>query len=130
MIKSTRGRIEVQRHLITISGSSAGHRPVVSAQSRPFGGYPPIARLQPLVHGGIPLRDMHVERAYAERESLSNHDLERLRASLVDQVQRHEDAIRGYSPEKMEKHGQPFLARLRQKVADVDATIRSRGNGS
>ncbi len=73
---------------------------------------------------------MHVERAYTERESLSNHDLERLRASLVDQVQRYEDAIRGYLPEKMEKHGQPFLARLRQKVADVGATIGSRGNGS
>ena len=73
---------------------------------------------------------MHVERAYTERESLSDHDLERLRASLVDQVQRYEDAIRGYSPDKMEKHGQPFLAHLRQKVADVDATISVRGSGS
>lgn len=73
---------------------------------------------------------MHVERAYAERKSLSSHDLERLRASLVDQVQRYEDAIRGYSPEKMKEHGQPFLARLRQKVSDVNATISSRENGS
>lgn len=73
---------------------------------------------------------MQVERAYAERESLSNYELERLRVSLVEQVQRYEDAIRGYSPEKMEKHGQPFLAGLRQKVADVEATIGSRGNGS
>ena len=73
---------------------------------------------------------MHVERAYAERESLSDSDLERLRASLVDQVQRYKEAIRGYSPDKMEKHGQPFLTGLYQKVADVDATIAARGNVS
>jgi hypothetical protein len=73
---------------------------------------------------------MHIERAYAEREGLSDHDLERLRGSLVDQMQRYEDAIRGYSPDKMEKYGRPFLARLRQKVADVDATIVARKNSS
>lgn len=73
---------------------------------------------------------MFIERAYAEREKLSDRDLERLRASLVDQVQRYEEAIGGYSPDKREKHGQPFLAGLRQKVADVDATMATRGNGS
>lgn len=73
---------------------------------------------------------MFIERSYAERESLSDRDLERLRTSLVDQVQRYEDAIRGYSPDKMEKYGQPFLAGLRQKVADVDATIAARENGN
>ncbi|MCC2976675.1 hypothetical protein LK533_08300 [Sphingomonas sp. PL-96] len=72
---------------------------------------------------------MFIERAYAERESLSDRDLERLRASLVDQVQRYEDAIRGYSPTKMGKHGKPFLAGLRQKVADVDAAIEARRSG-
>ena len=78
----------------------------------------------------ISCHGMFIERAYAERESLSDRDLERLRASLVDQVQRYEDAIRGYSPEKMEKYGRPFLARLRQKVADVDATISARESGT
>ena len=78
----------------------------------------------------ISCHGMFIERAYAERESLSDRDLERLRASLVDQVQRYEDAIRGYSPEKMEKYGRPFLARLRQKVADVDITLGGRGIGS
>ncbi len=73
---------------------------------------------------------MHIERSHAERESLSDRDLERLRTSLVDQVQRYEDAIRGYSPDKMEKYGQPFLASLRQKVADVDAKIAARENGN
>jgi hypothetical protein len=73
---------------------------------------------------------MFIERAYAEREGLSDRDLERLRASLVDQVERYEDAIRGYSPEKLKKHGQPFLAVLRQKVADVDATVAARGRGA
>jgi hypothetical protein len=73
---------------------------------------------------------MFIERAYAERDSLSDRDLERLRASLVDQVRHYKDAIRDYSPEKMEKHGRPYLARLCQKVADVEATIVGRGNGS
>ncbi|WP_140870488.1 hypothetical protein [Sphingomonas oligophenolica] len=73
---------------------------------------------------------MFIERSYAERESLSDRDLERIRASLVDQVQRFKDAIRGYAPDKMEKYGQPFLAGLLQKVADVDATIASRGSGN
>ena len=73
---------------------------------------------------------MFVERAYSERESLSDRDLERLRSSLVDQMQRYETASRNYPPDKMVKYGQPFLARLRQKVADVEATIAARGNGS
>jgi hypothetical protein len=71
---------------------------------------------------------MFIERAYAKREGLSNRDLGRFRARFVDQVQRYEDAIRGYSREKMEKHGQPFLASLRQKIADVDATMAARGS--
>ena len=73
---------------------------------------------------------MFIERSYVEREGLSDKDLERLRVSLVDQVQRYEDAIRGYSPEKMKEHGQSFLGNLRKKVADVDATIAARRNGT
>ena len=72
---------------------------------------------------------MFIERSYAERETLSERDLDRLRASLVDQVQRYEHAIRGYSPEKLEQYGKPFLAGLLQKVADVDATIAARASG-
>ncbi|WP_267382977.1 hypothetical protein, partial [Sphingomonas sp. GC_Shp_2] len=73
---------------------------------------------------------MFIERAYLKRETLSDRDLGRLRASLIDQVQRYEEAIRGYSPDKMQTHGQPFLTGLRQKVADVEATIARRENGS
>jgi hypothetical protein len=73
---------------------------------------------------------MFIERAYAERDSLSDHDLERLRSDLVDQVQRYEYSIRNYPPDRMEKYGKPFLASLQQKVADVDATILSRANGN
>lgn len=74
--------------------------------------------------------NVFIERAYAERDRLSDRDLKRLRASLVDQVQRYEDAIRGYSPEKLKRFGEPFLASLQQKVADVDATIAARVSGS
>jgi hypothetical protein len=69
-----------------------------------------------------------IERAYAERESLSDCDLERLRAGLADQVQRYEDAIRNYPPDRIEKHGRPFLNGLLEKVARVDALIFSRTN--
>ena len=71
-----------------------------------------------------------IERAYAERDSLSDHDLERLRAGLIDQVQRYEYTIRNYPPGRMDKHGKPFLARLHQKVTDVDATILARATAA
>ena len=73
---------------------------------------------------------MFIGRAYAERDSLSDRDLERLRAGLVDQVQRYEYTIRNYPPDRVEKFGKLFLARLHQKVADVDATILTRANGT
>lgn len=69
---------------------------------------------------------MFIERAYVERESLSDRDLERLRACLVDQVQRYVYTIRNYPPDRMEKYGQPFLSKLLEKVAHVDALINSR----
>jgi hypothetical protein len=50
---------------------------------------------------------MFIERAYAERGTLSDDKLERLRASLVDQVQRYEYTIRNYPPDRMERHGLP-----------------------
>lgn len=69
-----------------------------------------------------------IEQAYVERESLSDRDLERLRAALLDRVQRYEFAIRNYPPDRMKKHGRPFLNRLLNKLADVDALIASRAN--
>lgn len=71
---------------------------------------------------------MFIERAYTERESLSDRDLERLRAALADQVQEYDYAICNYPPDRMEKHGQPFLSRLLEKVAQVDALITRRKN--
>ena len=72
---------------------------------------------------------MFIERAYVERESLSDNDLERLRAGLADQVQRYQYTIRNYPPDRMERHGLPFLTGLREKVAVVDALIATRANG-
>ncbi len=70
---------------------------------------------------------MFIERAYAERGTLSNDELERLRAGLVDQVQRYKYTIRNYPPERMERHGLPFLNQLRDKITTVDALIAARG---
>ncbi len=72
--------------------------------------------------------EVHIERSYAERESLSDRDLERLRAALLDQVQDYEFGIRNYPPDRMEKYGRMFLDRLLTKLADVDALIASRAN--
>lgn len=69
---------------------------------------------------------MFIERAYIERERLSDRDLERLRAGLADQSQSYEYAIRNYPPDRMEKHGRPLLNALREKIAHVDALITSR----
>ncbi|WP_419807389.1 hypothetical protein [Sphingomonas sp.] len=71
---------------------------------------------------------MFIERAYVERERLSDRDLERLRADLVDQAQRYQDAIRNYPADRMETYGRPYLERLRDKVAKVDAVIASRAS--
>lgn len=69
---------------------------------------------------------MFILRAYAEREDLSDRDLERLRGALVDEVQRFRLAIRGYSTAKMAEHGIPFLAQLERRVNVVDGVIRRR----
>jgi len=71
---------------------------------------------------------MFIERAYAERGTLSDNELERLRAGLVDQVQRYEYTIRNYPPDRMGKYGLPFLNQLRDKVTTVDALIAARAD--
>ena len=65
-----------------------------------------------------------------QSKKLSDRDLERLRASLVDEVQRYEFTLCNHPPDRMEKHGKPILARLRQQVTDVNATISAWANGS
>jgi len=70
---------------------------------------------------------MHSANAHLQRKSLTLNQLERLRAQLVDEVERYKVAIRGYSPEKMAQYGAPYLAMLESRVADVDAEIAGRG---
>ncbi len=71
---------------------------------------------------------MFIERSYVERDKLSDHDLERLRAALADEVERYEYAIRNYPPDRMDQYGRPYLAKLREKVDVVDTLILSRAN--
>lgn len=71
---------------------------------------------------------MFIERAYEERESLSDRDLERLRSALVDQVDRYKFAIRNYPADRMEGYGAPFLSRLEEKLRVVDEVIVRRSN--
>ncbi len=63
---------------------------------------------------------MHVSMSYARRETLSDNDLERLKTALENEVSRYREAIRGYSAEKMQRYGTPFLTRLEARVRDVE----------
>lgn len=72
---------------------------------------------------------MHVMTAYERREALSDDDLVRLQAALADEVERYRVAIQGYSPDKMREHGVPFLAKLEERVAEVNRILTSRGAG-
>lgn len=63
-----------------------------------------------------------------ERESLSDRDLNRLRAALADEIERYQFDIRNYPPERMEKYGAPFLAKLKEKMVAVEQLIRNRTN--
>jgi hypothetical protein len=64
--------------------------------------------------------------AYDRRESLSDAELERLLAALKDEVDRYQFAIRNYPPERMKSHGEPFLAKLQERVDNVQRLISER----
>jgi hypothetical protein len=69
---------------------------------------------------------MFIENAYLRRESLSDAELERLLAALRDETERYRDAIRNYPPDRMERHGKPFLARLEVRVDEVERLTKER----
>lgn len=70
---------------------------------------------------------MYIDKAYDQREDLSDRDLERLLIALRDEVGRYRYTIRNYPPDRMEKHGKPFLAKLEERVAVVKRVVESRG---
>ena len=69
---------------------------------------------------------MFVENAYARRDSLSDGELERLLAALKDEVERYRYAIRNYPPDRLEQYGNPFLANLEARVAEVQRVVSER----
>jgi len=69
---------------------------------------------------------MHSLTEYERRETLSAHELEWLRAALVDEEECDREAIGGYSSEKMAKHGQPFLKTMENRVTEVERSMSSR----
>jgi hypothetical protein len=70
---------------------------------------------------------MHTSTAYARRDTLSVDELLRLKQALLDEVLRYREAIRGYSPEKMEQFGKPHLTTLEGRVSEVDRLLASHG---
>jgi septum formation topological specificity factor MinE len=73
---------------------------------------------------------MHTSTAYDRRETLTESQLERLRAELMAEVDRYRDAIRGYSQEKMARYGSPYLAGLEAQVAEVERLLAIRSRDS
>ena len=70
---------------------------------------------------------MYIDKAYDQREDLSDRDLERLLVALRDEVERYRYTRGNYPPDRMEKHGKPFLAKLEERVAVVKRVVESRG---
>ena len=70
---------------------------------------------------------MYIENAYAQREGLTDRDLERLLIALREAVEQYRYTIRNYPPDRMEKHGKPFLAKLEERVAVVQRLVENRG---
>lgn len=70
---------------------------------------------------------MYIDKAYDQREDLSDRDLERLLLVLRDEVERYRHTIRNYPPDRMEKHGKPFLAKLEERATMVQRVVESRG---
>ena len=66
---------------------------------------------------------MHILTAYERRASLSPSELSRLEAALADDVERYRVATRSYTPEKLSRYGQPHLAKLEARLADVRQLI-------
>jgi len=69
---------------------------------------------------------MFVRNAYDRRETLSDAELDRLLAALRDEVDRYRYAIRNYPPDRMERYGEPFLARLEERVSQVAGLIEDK----
>ena len=69
---------------------------------------------------------MFIENAYAKRTSLSDRDLGRLADASKDRIERYRDSIENYPPDRMEKHGTPFLQRLQQRLDEVKTLIAKR----
>ena len=73
---------------------------------------------------------MFVLNAYDRRDNLSDNELGRLLAALKDEAERYRYTIRNYPPDRMERHGKPFLARLEERVENVERLISDRAKRS
>ena len=70
---------------------------------------------------------MHTSTAYERRATLSADELLRLKQALLDEVLKYREAIRGYSPEKMERFGKPHLTTLEERVSELERLLASHG---
>ena len=75
-------------------------------------------------------RRMFIWNAYAQRMKLSDRDLGRLLGALKNEEERYRFAIRNHPPDRMERHGKPFLAKLQTRVAEVQQLVEERSRGS
>lgn len=71
---------------------------------------------------------MHKVTAFARREQLNADQLDQLLFALRDDIDRYRLAIRGYSADKMERYGAPYLAMLEKQVEEVEQLLRRAQN--
>ncbi len=69
---------------------------------------------------------MHVTTAYHRREELTDKELQWLHTALQEEAESYRFGIRNYPPDRMEKYGVPYLAKLEAKVAAVESILRKR----
>jgi hypothetical protein len=69
---------------------------------------------------------MHTTTAFGRRERLTDEELARLSSALKDELDRYKIAIRGYTPEKIERYGKPYLQKLEDRVAEVERLRQGR----
>jgi hypothetical protein len=69
---------------------------------------------------------MDVQNAYDRRATLTDDELERLLAALLDDLERYRHGIRNYPPKRLERYGTPFLAKLQGRVHEVERLVDER----
>ena len=71
------------------------------------------------------LNDIFINGKKYSTKNKTRAQLEHMLQLARDEVRRYEEAIKNYPPDRMEKHGKPFLARLKSYVNEIQQAIEN-----